>query len=51
MLKEVIFAVTLTILFSVGVGVLFVRTLVELLEVFFPGDNEEASEPLNSDRD
>lgn len=35
MLKEVILAIVLTLLFSVGVGVLFVRTIMEMLELLF----------------
>jgi len=35
MVKEVILAIALTLLFSVGVGVLFVRTIMEMLELLF----------------
>lgn len=35
MMKEVILAIVLTLLFSVGVGVLFVRTVMEMLELLF----------------
>lgn len=41
MLKELSIAVALTIIFSIGVGVLFVRTLVEMVELFFNGDVEK----------
>ena len=34
MIKEFIIASTLTIVFSIGVGVLFVRTIYELLQMF-----------------
>lgn len=40
MLRELVTAVILTIIFSVGVGVLFVRTLIEMVELFFNGDVE-----------
>jgi hypothetical protein len=45
MLKELSIAVILTILFSIGVGVLFVRTIVEMIEMFFNGEIER-KEPL-----
>ena len=35
MFKELSMAVILTLIFSVGVGVLFVRTLIEMVELFF----------------
>ncbi|HEY9071367.1 MAG TPA: hypothetical protein VIV61_14005, partial [Candidatus Ozemobacteraceae bacterium] len=35
MMKEVVLAITLTLFFSVGVGVLFVRTIMEMLEILF----------------
>ena len=38
MFKELSMAITLTIIFSVGVGVLFVRTLIEMVELFFNGE-------------
>jgi hypothetical protein len=38
MFKELSMAIFLTILFSVGVGVLFVRTIIEMIELFFNGD-------------
>lgn len=43
MLKELSVAVILTLLFSIGVGVLFVRTIIEMIEMFFNGelDNKE----------
>ncbi|MGM0598503.1 MAG: hypothetical protein ACQETH_01685 [Candidatus Rifleibacteriota bacterium] len=45
MLKELSIAVLLTLLFSIGVGVLFVRTIIEMIEVFFNGDLEN-KDPL-----
>ena len=38
MFRELTTAVILTIIFSIGVGVLFVRTLIEMVELFFNGD-------------
>ncbi|HOY68588.1 MAG TPA: hypothetical protein PLP29_17040 [Candidatus Ozemobacteraceae bacterium] len=35
MMKEVVLAIALTLFFSVGVGVLFVRTIMEMLEILF----------------
>ena len=40
MFKELAIAITLTVVFSIGVGVLFVKTLIEMLELFFNGDVE-----------
>lgn len=34
MIKEFIIATTLTLVFSIGIGVLFVRTVYELLQMF-----------------
>ncbi|MFZ2958090.1 MAG: hypothetical protein WA705_14475 [Candidatus Ozemobacteraceae bacterium] len=42
MMKEFLIAVGMTLVFSVGVGVLFVRTLLEMLEILI---NERAEEP------
>ncbi|MFZ5950690.1 MAG: hypothetical protein ACOYXC_08290 [Candidatus Rifleibacteriota bacterium] len=47
MLKELSIAVVLTILFSVGVGVLFVRTIIEMIEMFFNGEME-SKEPVTA---
>ena len=33
MLKELSMAIVLTLIFSIGVGVLFVRTIVEMVEL------------------
>lgn len=41
MLKELVIAVTLTIAFSIGVGVLFVRTLIEMIELVFNSEIEK----------
>jgi len=41
MFKELSIAIILTIIFSIGVGVLFVRTLVEMVELFFNGEIEK----------
>lgn len=40
MLKELSTAVVLTLIFSIGVGVLFVRTLIEMVELLFNGELE-----------
>jgi K+-transporting ATPase c subunit len=47
MIKELSIAIVLTILFSIGVGVLFVRTIVELIEMFFNGDSHQQLIPKN----
>jgi hypothetical protein len=41
MFKELSIAVILTLIFSIGVGVLFIRTLVEMVELFFNGEIEK----------
>ncbi len=41
MFKELTIAVALTVIFSIGVGVLFIRTLVEMVELFFSGEVEK----------
>lgn len=45
MIKEMFFAVTLTLIFSVGVGVLFVRTVAELLEIFLGRNPDSEAVP------
>ncbi len=35
MLKELSMAIVLTLIFSIGVGVLFVRTIIEMVELLF----------------
>lgn len=45
MFKELSIAIILTIVFSIGVGVLFVRTLIEMVELFFNGEIEK-KEPM-----
>ena len=45
MLKEFSIAIVLTILFSIGVGVLFVRTIIQMIEMFFNGELDK-KEPL-----
>lgn len=47
MFKELTIAVALTIIFSVGVGVLFIRTLVEMVELFFNGEVDK-KEPVSA---
>lgn len=47
MFKELTIAVALTVVFSIGVGVLFIRTLVEMVELFFNGEVEK-KEPAPS---
>lgn len=44
MLKEFIIASTLTIVFSVGVGVLFVQTIYELIQLFMSKGKEIEAE-------
>lgn len=38
MLKDLLLAIGLTVLFSIGVGVLFVRTIAEMLDIIASGD-------------
>lgn len=45
MFKDLTMAVALTLVFSVGVGVLFVRTLIEMVELLFNGE-VESKEPV-----
>lgn len=45
MIKEMLFAVTLTLVFSIGVGVVFVRTMAELLEILFGTAPETSTTP------
>ena len=40
MLKELSMAVILTLIFSIGVGVLFVRTIIEMIELLFSKEIE-----------
>jgi len=47
MFKELTIAIALTVIFSIGVGILFVRTLVEMLELFFNGEIDK-NEPAAS---
>lgn len=46
MIKELSIAVVLTLIFSVGVGVLFVRTIIEMIELLINGsvNHSRASE-------
>lgn len=50
MFKELSMAIVLTLIFSVGVGVLFVRTLIEMVELFFNGevDTKETSKEIQN---
>ena len=48
MLKELSTAVVLTLIFSIGVGVLFVRTLIEMVELLF---NEELETKEESNKE
>ncbi|MDD3147883.1 MAG: hypothetical protein PHD82_11310 [Candidatus Riflebacteria bacterium] len=41
MFRELTIAVALTVIFSIGVGVLFIRTLIEMVELFFNGEVEK----------
>lgn len=45
MLKELSTAIILTLIFSIGVGVLFVRTIVEMMELFFTVDESSKEKP------
>ncbi|MBF0503001.1 MAG: hypothetical protein HQM09_22895 [Candidatus Riflebacteria bacterium] len=45
MIKEFLIAVVMTLIFSVGVGVLFVRTLLEMFEILI---NDRSDEPEES---
>ncbi len=47
MFKELTIAIALTVIFSIGVGILFVRTLIEMLELFFNGEMDK-NEPAAS---
>jgi hypothetical protein len=47
MLRELTIAIALTVIFSIGVGILFVRTLIEMLELFFNGEIDK-NEPAPS---
>ncbi len=47
MFKELTIAVALTVIFSIGVGVLFIRTLIEMVELFFNGEVEK-KEPASA---
>ncbi len=40
LLKDFIIAIGLTLVFSIGVGVLFVRTVLEMLDIVVNGENE-----------
>jgi len=44
------FAVTLTLIFSVGVGVLFVRTIAELMEIFLNKNPDPEKAPPSLQR-
>ncbi len=50
MLKEISAAVVLTLIFSIGVGVLFVRTLIEMVELLFNGELETKENNKNEER-
>ena len=41
MLREFGIAIVLTVVFSIGVGVLFVKTLMEMIELIFSGEKDE----------
>ncbi len=47
MLKDFIIASTLTIVFSVGVGVLFVQTIYELIRLFMSKSEEQEPEEVS----
>ena len=45
-MKDLIVAIALTLVFSVGVGVLFVRTLFEMLDLILgPGSRDDQNGP------
>lgn len=41
MLREFGIAIVLTLVFSIGVGILFIRTIMEMIELIFNSEKEE----------
>ncbi len=50
MLKEISIAVVLTLVLSFGVGVLFVRTIMEMIELIINGNMDSSEEDLKGER-
>ncbi len=48
MLKELTMAILLTIIFSVGVGVLFVRTIIQMVELLINGELDKKNPATES---
>jgi hypothetical protein len=48
MVKDTLIAVALTLVFSIGTGVLFVRTIADMIEAYFndpPGSRPPGTDP------
>ncbi len=50
MLKELSMAIILTLIFSIGVGVLFVRTIIEMVELLFTKEIESKESSKKEER-
>ncbi len=50
MLKELSMAIILTLIFSIGVGVLFVRTIIEMVELLFTKEIESKESHKKEER-
>lgn len=50
MLKELSMAIILTLIFSIGVGVLFVRTIIEMVELLFTKEIESKESAKKEER-
>ena len=50
MLKELSMAIILTLIFSIGVGVLFVRTIIEMVELLFTKEIESKESNKKEER-
>jgi len=51
LVKDIVMAVVMTVIFSVGVGVLFVKTVYELLELFFNPIPNDSNHPVHRSRE
>ena len=49
MLKELSIAVVLTLVLSFGVGVLFVRTIMEMIELMINGSTDSGEEDIKGE--
>jgi len=45
MFREFIFAITLIVIFSVGIGILFIRTILEMIELVIFSNKEDEKVP------